>query len=135
MNFKNLARDMALRRVHREAHPGPLIVVENAKTPLSKRKILDWHYIGRPMRGSPLYRGSDLGNPFKDGTRTEVIEQYHQWLIKKVREKDNPQYRELQQVLEYSLSLNGISLICWCAPLPCHGDVVVKAIKYLYANA
>ncbi len=65
-------------------------------------------YIGRP---------SKWGNPFvigKDGSRTEVIKKYAGWI------KTKP---ELLASLE---ELRGKTLGCWCAPLPCHGDVLTK---------
>lgn len=65
-------------------------------------------YIGRP---------SKWGNPYsigKDGNRNEVIESY---LIMLMRNE------ELLQDLH---ELRGKDLICWCAPLPCHGDILLE---------
>jgi hypothetical protein len=67
-------------------------------------------YVGRPTK---------WGNPYvigKDGTRDEVIAKYAQWLEFSGRVLDLPELR-------------GKDLVCWCAPLACHGDVLVK-----YAN-
>lgn len=65
-------------------------------------------YIGRP---------SKWGNPFvigRDGTRTQVIAKYRAWLLE-------------QPVLMNSLhELRGKTLGCWCAPQPCHGDVLAE---------
>lgn len=61
-------------------------------------------YIGRP---------SKWGNPFAigpDGTREEVIVKYREWLL----EQDGLNVSEL----------TGKVLGCWCAPKPCHGDVL-----------
>lgn len=66
-------------------------------------------YIGRPTK---------YGNPFKlgpDGTRTEVIAKYEEWLNTKP---------ELIALIK--AELRGHDLACWCAPLPCHGDVLLK---------
>jgi hypothetical protein len=73
-------------------------------------------YIGRVM---PRYRlpGSKWGNPFRrgrDGTRAEVIELYRAWLC------DQP---ALMAALP---ELHGRDLVCWCAPEPCHGDVLLR---------
>ena len=65
-------------------------------------------YVGRP---------SVWGNPFRigpDGTRDEVVALYAQWL-------DN-QPGLLAQLGE----LRGRDLVCWCAPLPCHADVLLR---------
>lgn len=62
-------------------------------------------YIGRP---------SKWGNPFtigKDGTRDEVIGRYKTWVE--------------TQTLPYE-ELRGKVLGCWCAPLPCHGDILME---------
>lgn len=62
-------------------------------------------YIGRP---------SKWGNPFVigvDGTRDEVIEKYKAWVY--------------LQSLPFE-ELRGKTLGCWCAPLPCHGDVLME---------
>lgn len=65
-------------------------------------------YIGRP---------SKWGNPFeigKDGDRETVIRKYRQWVV-------------MQPHLMAELpELRGKVLGCWCAPKPCHGDVLVS---------
>lgn len=62
-------------------------------------------YIGRP---------GVWGNPFsigKDGTREEVIEQYRAWLL-------------ASTLMDNLHELKGCNLVCWCAPLACHGDIL-----------
>lgn len=64
-------------------------------------------YIGRP---------SIWGNPFKigrDGTREEVIEKYRRWIANQ------------PALLARLHELKGHDLICYCAPLPCHGEVLL----------
>lgn len=66
-------------------------------------------YIGRP---------SIWGNPFvigRDGDREQVIEKYRRWL------ESNPAL-----VARAKTELKGKNLVCWCAPLPCHGDVLLS---------
>ena len=65
-------------------------------------------YIGRP---------SPFGNPFvigRDGDRTAVILRYRTWLL-----------AQPALVERVRRELAGKVLGCWCAPLPCHGDVLV----------
>lgn len=65
-------------------------------------------YIGRP---------SKWGNPFvigRDGTRHEVIRKYNDYLL--------TQPELVAQLPE----LKGKILGCWCAPLPCHGDILME---------
>jgi len=72
-----------------------------------RRKPFDV-YIGRP---------SKWGNPFmigQDGNREEVISKYERWL-------------ETQPKLLADLpELRGKVLGCFCAPLPCHGDILLR---------
>lgn len=66
-------------------------------------------YIGRP---------SIFGNPFIigiDGSRKDVIEKYRRHLAL------NTELRNL--VIK---ELKGKDLVCWCSPLPCHGDVLLE---------
>ncbi len=67
-------------------------------------------YVGRP---------SKWGNPFKigiDGTREEVISKYKQWMMSV----------EQAYLVSYLTELKGKDLVCWCAPLPCHADVLLE---------
>jgi hypothetical protein len=62
-------------------------------------------------------RPSKWGNPFaidRDGNRAQVIARYERYLL------DNA---ELMAALP---ELRGKVLGCWCAPRPCHGDVLVR---------
>lgn len=62
-------------------------------------------------------RRTKWGNPFKigrDGTREEVIEKYELWL------------RQTGLVEIVKRELRGKDLLCWCHPLPCHGDVLLR---------
>lgn len=70
-------------------------------------------------------RKSKWGNPFvigKDGDRDEVIRKYESWLWARIRAG--------QFAIEDLAELDGKRLACWCAPLPCHGDVLAKAAKW-----
>lgn len=65
-------------------------------------------YVGRPT----VY-----GNPFvigRDGTREEVIEKYRLYVA------DVP-HKDL-----WFERLRGKDLVCWCAPLPCHADILLE---------
>lgn len=71
-------------------------------------------YVGRP---------SKWGNPFRvgaygtlDGTREEVIEKYRKWIT------EGAGHFLLRDLHE----LRGKDLVCHCAPLPCHADVLLE---------
>lgn len=66
--------------------------------------------------GIYIGRGSAWGNPFIigiDGNREEVIEKFSEYLLMTIAQK--PLWLE---------PLRGKDLICYCAPLACHGDVI-----------
>jgi hypothetical protein len=76
-------------------------------------------FIGRPSR---------WGNPFtigKDGTREEVIAGYRKHLWEQLADPEN---EELRQAVR---DLDERTLVCYCAPKPCHGDILVDACRRL----
>jgi Domain of unknown function (DUF4326) len=73
-------------------------------------------YIGRAM-SSQGFNASKWGNPFKvgrDGTPAEVIAKYEAHL------------RSRPDLMAALPELRGKVLGCWCAPNPCHGDVLAR---------
>jgi hypothetical protein len=61
-------------------------------------------------------RGTVWGNPYvigKDGDRAQVIDKY--------RAACGPRFRE-----RVKDQLRGKDLVCWCAPKPCHADVLLE---------
>lgn len=81
-------------------------------------------YIGRgrdPKRGTVGPWGnqySHLPNSLAEmhvSTRSEAIEKYREWLYA------HPEVIELAKK-----ELRGKILGCWCAPKPCHGDVLLE---------
>ena len=68
-------------------------------------------YIGRP---------SKWGNPFslRKFSRNEAICNYEKYL------KNSKTFEQISE-------LDGKKLFCHCAPLPCHGDILIKNSKNL----
>ncbi len=67
-----------------------------------------------------ISRTSKWGNPFLigiDGTREEVITKYAAYLAAR------------PDLLADLPSLRGKRLGCWCAPEPCHGDVIAHLVN------
>ena len=83
-------------------------------------------YVGRP---------SPLGNPFKlgrDGSRAEVIASYRSWLWAQLQEPGSAQRQELERLLAQAQAQAGpLELLCWCAPLACHAEVIRSALSWL----
>jgi Domain of unknown function (DUF4326) len=86
----------------------------------------DYNHVGLPPgtvysgRANPRYglRASKWANPFmieRDGARDEVIAMYERWL------RD-----ERPDLMAALPELRGNDLVCWCAPLACHGDVLLR---------
>jgi hypothetical protein len=60
---------------------------------------------------------SDLSNPYRigsDGDRAAVIAKYERWLAR--------QHHLLRALDE----LRDCNLVCFCAPRPCHGDLLLR---------
>lgn len=85
-------------------------------------------YIGRRNGSQP---GSVLGNPFvigADGSRADVVAKYRAWLWAQIK-LNGPVLAELKRIQK--LDRKTLRLVCWCAPLACHGDVILKALEWL----
>ena len=85
-------------------------------------KILNARHGGTWPHSNSIYvgRGTPWGNPFhigEHGTRDEVVEKYRTYAT------DNPQ---LLATLE---KLRGKDLVCWCAPLRCHAEVLLELLE------
>jgi hypothetical protein len=88
----------------------------------------DGQYVGRP---------SPMGNPFSwmEGTlaefrvasREESLCRYKDWLLEKL-DTDNPTTRMFLMLLEELKTNECLTLICWCAPKKCHGDVIKELL-------
>jgi hypothetical protein len=73
-------------------------------------------YVGRALRrGGWDLPASPLANPFRpgpDGTRAEVMARYREYLLGR------------PELLALLPGLRGRRLGCWCAPEPCHAQVI-----------
>ena len=87
------------------------------------------HYVGRP---------SPLGNPFSHRrdtlaekvlpTRDASVHAYELWLRKRIDAGDVEVLKALDAIQE------GDVLLCWCTPLSCHGDRIIKVLRELRAE-
>lgn len=85
-------------------------------------------YIGRPtVLGNP-YTSKILGNTLavhQCATAEESVNKYGHWLKAQI-DADN------RQVMDALLAIPpDANLVCWCHPNPCHGDMIIKALKML----
>lgn len=68
-------------------------------------------------------RRTKWGNPFvigRDGTRADVLVKYAQWIVTQ------------PELLADLHELEGKTLGCWCAPQPCHGDILRGLVRGLH---
>ena len=74
----------------------------------------------------PIDRRSIFGNPFKIdeyNTREDVVSAYEEWFYEQITHSS-----KFQDEVD---KLKGKTLGCWCTPLPCHGDVIIKYLEDL----
>ena len=77
-----------------------------------RETIVGGVYIGRP---------SGFGNPFVIGVHgdwAEVIARFREYAVDRCYR--DPAFRAAVA------SLHGRRLVCWCAPAPCHGQVLLE---------
>lgn len=75
-------------------------------------------YIGRAVPEADL-PASKWGNPFvmnddSDAERDRAISEFRAWIV------------EQPELMASLGELRGFRLGCWCAPKPCHGDVLAE---------
>jgi hypothetical protein len=84
-------------------------------------------------------RQTPWGNPFPMNNKTEeertrVIRQYRYWLWGEIQNKDGAT-RLLRPLIKAKNENGGtLRLGCWCAPKPCHCDVLGRACEWLERN-
>lgn len=89
--------------------------------------------VNRKVYGGPGYyvgRPSILGNPFvigPDGSRLEVIRKYEKWFKDKI-ENDRIANGLIIEMVRELEQTGRLVLICWCAPLACHAEVIKKEV-------
>ena len=113
-----------------------MIYITNGKQTgfLGKDKI----YIGRGNRYYKL-SSSPLNNPFPINfkcSRQQSIELYrqHLWRSIKLMRDTGKVDRIMQEILgiaKQEKQKRKVVLVCWCKPLDCHGDIVIRALNWL----
>ena len=77
-----------------------------------------------PAGGVRIDRKTCFGNPFvmrnhSEAERTRVINEHRAWLWQEIEGG--------RIALTDLAALAGKNLLCWCSPLPCHGDTLREA--------
>lgn len=85
--------------------------VWNRADPMRPRDAV---YVGRPTKwGNPFSIGRDNNGDYH--SRDQVIELYRKWLL-----------AHPERVFVARHELRGKHLVCWCAPRPCHADILLQ---------
>ena len=83
-------------------------------------------------------RGSPLGNPFSHmsetkaetqvATREDAIAAYKEYLLEQIQKGNQLIIDELDRLALIAMSKGKLTLRCYCAPKPCHGDIIKEMI-------
>ena len=89
--------------------------------------------------GVLIGRGSPLGNPFshlsnskakfKVASREEAVEKYRDWLEEQLKTPSSLVSKTFLNLVEFYRDFGELTLICWCKPLACHGDIIKEMIE------
>ena len=79
-------------------------------------------YVGRPSKwGNPMTI-AELKRLFPDDTLVELQEKAVSWFGHYIATP----FGRPEQLLAQIGELSGKDLVCWCSPLPCHADILLK---------
>jgi hypothetical protein len=92
-------------------------------TIVNKHKSDEGIYVGRPTA---------LGNPFtvKEFGKGNCINKYEERLWACMA-TDNPVRRGIVALTDRYVADGALTLACWCAPAPCHAEVIARMIEWL----
>lgn len=85
-------------------------------------RVYNKHHKNAPAEAVYVGRPSKWGNPFiigRDGERAECVEKFRTML-------QQPDTFWSVKRAEIRAELKGKDLVCWCAPKPCHADILLE---------
>lgn len=83
-------------------------------------KVVNKHTHRSTQNDVYIGRGSKWGNPYvigRDGDRKEVIRKYRQYIVNN------------DKLLSSVHELSGKTLVCFCKPQACHGDILCELVE------
>lgn len=105
--------------------PGQILVV-NKKT---HKPCTHDVYIGRPsVLGNP-FSHLNLPHTIKVSHRSTAVGSFERMLNKSMNLPGSEIAVEMAKLLERYCNGETIHLVCWCAPLECHGEVIKNRIE------
>lgn len=88
----------------------------------NKKTCNEGEYIGRP---------SPLGNMYVVRPREVAIKKYADWLQDAIHSNEDV-INELDRLFSILIKEQKLTLLCWCSPKPCHGDIIKKSLLNKY---
>lgn len=91
--------------------------------------VVNRHHPG--AKGEYIGRGTPLGNPFKLGdfvNRDSCVQEYANWVSKEIQGGNVQMMAEIIRLTNLA-EIRPLNLVCSCAPLRCHGDIIKTIIE------
>lgn len=86
-------------------------------------------YIGRPFcLGNPFSHLPKTQAKFKVSSREEAVARFEQWLRENVN-VDREITKTMKQLYKLWQENGELTLVCWCKPAACHGDIIQKLLE------
>lgn len=78
-------------------------------------------YVGRPTKWGNPYSHIPAGNLARVyvESREDAVEKYRHYILMRLHNPDDILSEQLSE-------LKGKDLVCWCAPKPCHADILLE---------
>jgi Domain of unknown function (DUF4326) len=92
----------------------------------SSGRVVNKRVMGVPAGAVYVGRPSVFGNPFVigvEGDRAQVLERFREYAVDRC-------YHDVA-FRQAVAALHGKVLVCWCAPAPCHGHVLLELAEAL----
>lgn len=70
-------------------------------------------------------RGSPLENPYRE----ESIKKYKEYMLDSIKSRDPIFCHAMNGLMIKKLRSEDIDLVCFCNPLPCHGDIIKEFLE------
>lgn len=89
----------------------------------SKPELARAIYVGRP---------TPLGNPWtlpKGEDPGATLDKYKAWLNLQWTTQNSVVVKALKDLAQIYIERGELTLACWCAPNPCHADVIAAAVE------
>jgi len=87
---------------------------------------------GQGLGGVYVGRPTPLGNPFRlerEDQREEVVARYATWLEEELRQGNPAVTRALEELYRRLKRRGALTLLCFCAPRRCHGEVIAEHLR------